>query len=474
MGYQEPKSRDFGVNLCDGCLEKQREIDRLKEENQRLRQKLNLNERKLKEGFFGSSTSSAKIPVKAKSLDENQAKRGGGQTGHSGNKKKVFTKEEADEVRIAKVEAEVCESCQCHLNQHGANERAVYELERERIKKIHYRIERKSCPKCRKIVTGRVKNAFANVSLSNELVSEVAEQHYVLGRSLGQITKRFGLKEATVFGCLKRVGEKLKPTMEKLKELYRLGEVRHADETGWRTDGGNGYAWYFGTKEMSLYLFRQTRSASVVEEVFGEKRLLGTLVVDQYGSYNQVPCLIQYCYAHLLRKLEDLAEEFPKNREVQSYTRQMGKRLAQAMKLRTEELSDEQYYKKALKIKGQIFKLSQKQATHPGVRKWQDFYYEQSARLYQWCENRKVPAENNYAEREVRKVVMARKISYGSQSEEGAETREIWTSVLTSLAKRENNPREKLVEGLNKLSENEDFDIAEFLFGSSNSTSNTP
>ena len=28
MGYQEPKSRDYGVNLCNGCLEKQRVIDR--------------------------------------------------------------------------------------------------------------------------------------------------------------------------------------------------------------------------------------------------------------------------------------------------------------------------------------------------------------------------------------------------------------------------------------------------------------
>jgi hypothetical protein len=53
----------------------------------------------------------------------------------------------------------------------------------------------------------------------------------------------------------------------------------------------------------------------------------------------------------------------------------------------------------------------------------------------------------------VRKIVIAGKISYGFQSTEGAETREIWTSVLASLKKREANPREKLLEGLNKLSE---------------------
>ena len=62
--------------------------------------------------------------------------------------------------------------------------------------------------------------------------------------------------------------------------------------------------------------------------------------------------------------------------------------------------------------------------------------------------------------------MIARKISYGSQSAEGAKTREIWTSVLQSLKKREENPRDKLVEILNKLSQNENFDIGEELFGS--------
>ena len=469
MGYQEPKSRDYGVNNCDSCLEKQRIIDRLQEENLRLKQKLHQNQRKIKEGFFNSSTSSAKIPVKSSALAENQARRGGGQRGHAGVGRKVFGALEADEHRTAEVEVENCPTCECRLHQQSANERAVYELEVERVKKIYYEIERKVCPKCQKILSGKVKNAFPRVSMSNELVVEVAEQHYWLGRSLGQIARRFGLSYATVAESLQRIGQKLKPNLEKLKELFRQSKVRHADETGWRTDGGNGYAWYFGSAEMSLYLFRQTRSASVVEEVFGKEQLSGVVVVDQYAGYNRVPCSMQYCYAHLLRKQEDLAKEFPKNREIQSYTSQMRKRLSQAMKLRNEGLSESKYEQKAKRIKEQILKLSNRQAKHPAVRNWQDFYVEKADRLYQWCQSAKIPAENNYAEREVRKIVIARKISYGSQSEAGAETREIWTSVLASLKKREANPKAKLVEALNKLSEDENFDIAEFLFGNSKS-----
>jgi hypothetical protein len=382
VGYQEPKNRDLGVNLCDGCLEKQREIDRLTEENQRLRQKLNLNERKSKEGIFFSSTSSAKLPVKPNSLLENQAKTGGGQIGHQGYGRKSFTKLGADECRRAEVEAQECETCQCKLHQHSTNEREIYELEPERVKKIHYEIERKRCPKCRKIVSGKVRSAFQRVGLSNELVAEIAFQPYLLGRSLGQIVERFSLKYPTVLESLHRIGEKLKPNLVRLTEIFRASVVRHADETGWRTDGGNGYAWYFGAEKVSLYLFRQTRSASVVAEVFGREKLLGVLVVDQYASYNQVPCSLQYCYAHLLRKQEDLGKEFPKNREVQAYTKQMIKRLGEAMRLRNEGLSLEQYLRKAARIKGQIYKLSHREAKHPAVRNWQDFYVEKAARLY--------------------------------------------------------------------------------------------
>ena len=144
------------------------------------------------------------------------------------------------------------------------------------------------------------------------MVVEVADQHYLLGRSVGQISERFKLSEATICASLKRIAKKLKPSLEILKKIYRQSEVRHADETGWRTNGGNGYAWYFGSAEVSLYLFRQTRSAGVAEEVFGKEELTGVLVVDQYGGYNRVPCRIQYCYAHLLRKQEDLAKEFRK------------------------------------------------------------------------------------------------------------------------------------------------------------------
>ena len=73
------------VNNCEGCLEKQRKIDQLLEELQRLKAKLRYQERKDKEGFFGSSTPSSQLPLKTNTNQENRNRKGGARPGHKGH-----------------------------------------------------------------------------------------------------------------------------------------------------------------------------------------------------------------------------------------------------------------------------------------------------------------------------------------------------------------------------------------------------
>jgi hypothetical protein len=124
-------------------------------------------------------------------------------------------------------------------------------------------------------VAGRVENVLPRAGLSNALVVEVAFQHYVQGRTLGQVSESLGINYSTLLESLKRVGNYLNPVLERLKMDYRKDSVRHADDTGWRTDGAGGYSWYFGSLRTSLHLFRQTRSASIPKEVLGVEQLAG-------------------------------------------------------------------------------------------------------------------------------------------------------------------------------------------------------
>jgi len=67
---QSQKSPPAGMLMtyCKQCLEKQQKINELEEEITRLQGKLRRQERTAREGFFGSSTPSSKVPVKPNSL----------------------------------------------------------------------------------------------------------------------------------------------------------------------------------------------------------------------------------------------------------------------------------------------------------------------------------------------------------------------------------------------------------------------
>jgi hypothetical protein len=217
---------------------------------------------------------------------------------------------------------------------------------------------------------------------------------------------------------------------------YRAAPVRHADETGWRTDGHSGYAWLFCTPTLSLFLFRATRAAIVPQEVLGNEPLAGTLVVDRYSGYNRAPCALQYCYAHLLRDVEDLGKEFPAAPEVGAFTGTLSPLLAEAMHLQHQSLPDPAYYRAAVELQAQIGAAIEQPAQHLGIRQVQDIFRAHPERLYHWVTDRTVPPDNNRCERELRPTVIARKVSFGSQSDAGAKTREILMSVLHTLRKR--------------------------------------
>jgi len=75
-------------------------------------------------------------------------------------------------------------------------------------------------------------------------------------------------------------------------------------------------------------------------------------------------------------------------------------------------------------------------AQHLRIRRIQAIFRDNADRLYHWAENRPVPAENNPAERDLRPSVIARQVSFGSQSDAGAHRRGILMSVLHTLKKR--------------------------------------
>jgi transposase len=185
--------------------------------------------------------------------------------------------------------------------------------------------------------------------------------------------------------------------------------------------------------------------------VLGTSALGGVLVVDRYNAYNRAPCALQYCYAHLMRDVEDLAKEFPGETEVTAFTSTLIPLLAEAMHLRGRPLADAEYHAQARPLQQHIVDLVEQPAQHLGVRQMQGIFRDNAHRVYHWVTNRAVPADNNRAERELRPTVIARKASFGSQSDASAKTREILMSVAHTLAKRVADPEAHFKAVLDQL-----------------------
>ena len=274
---------------------------------------------------------------------------------------------------------------------------------------------------------------------------------------------RAGIGYSSLVEAMHVLSERLKEVPQALIQAYRQASVKHADETGWRTEGHNGYAWLFCTPDLSIYRFHRTRSASVAREVFGDQPLPGVLVVDRYNGYNRMPCSLQYCYAHLLRDVEDLEKEFPENAEIHNFVGALTPQLANAIHLRGLGLAARPFKREAAKIRSHIHQIVNRQARHPAIQTLQDLFRQKADRLYHWADDPQVPADNNRAERELRPLVIARKISFGSQSDAGAKTRETLMTVLLTGAKRTPDVMSAFKSLLDRLADQPDADPAQLL-----------
>jgi len=408
------------------------------------------------------------VPIKANSLEENQARKGGAKPGHRGHGRKSLDLKDAGLVIHIEL-PRTCPDCGTALRHRGGDKRTVVDGEPLKTEKQLLLLDVKRCPKCKRIFRAKAPGVLPKGLISNRLLSIIAVQHYILGTTLGQLEKQLGIGYGTLVSAMHALAERLRPAIGRLLREYRASLVKHADETGWRTDGRGGYAWLFCTPDLSIFRFRASRSAKVAKEVLGSRRLPGTLVVDRYNAYNKAPCHLQYCYAHLSRDVKDLETEFPDNQEVAAFVHSLTPQLAVAMSLRNAHLSKREFKRQAAQVRDLIKTIVDSPAYHPGIQHIQDIFREKSKRMYRWALDPMIPAENNLAERELRPLVIARKISFGSQSDAGALTRETLMTVLLTIKKRNRDPVKTLTAALNILAAHPKANVYRLLFQSDSS-----
>ena len=268
--------------------------------------------------------------------------------------------------------------------------------------------------------------------------------------TVGTVSRRTGMNAGTLLKEDALVADILRPCMPRLRREYLGADVKHADETGWPCNGAHGqYAYGFFAEDVALYRFRKTRRGEVAAAVFGAGEPHGVLVTDRYTGYDR-PWRgdRQYCYAHILRKLLRLLRKEPDNKEYRAFVPPMAEQLRAAMKLRSRGLPPGDFAREAEAIKSRIVELAGRSARDPELQSAQNIFREHADRMYHWARGPDIPAENNRAERGVRGLVIARKTSFGGQSEGALRVREVNQSVMETLALRCEDPAAKLAQAL--------------------------
>lgn len=461
------------LRLCRGCLEKMQKIDALKRQNvqlraqvRRLKARLGQQDRHIHERPFGSSTSSAKEPFKTAATAENQARKGGATPGHAGHGRCATTRlrhlPETSRVSVGRF----CPRCAGPLESPSVRTRQTITWEPAAPAVRTTVHEDCWCPRCRLTVRPSTPGVLPGMMLENTALATVACLHYLHGMTLGHIHRISGINKSTLVAAMHRLAKVLEPAVPRLLGDLRTAATIFGDETSWRIDGASGFAWMMRSLDTMAYAFRPTRSASVAKELLGTAPLHGVLETDRYAGYNGLRLRRQYCFAHLLRDLQDLSRDFPDHLEVAAFVDRLAPLLKAAMSLRRTEPQPGKYRRTARRLRDRIRQIVGRSARHPGVQFFQSIFRENADKLYHWVNDPIVPAENNTAERSLRATVIARKISFGSQSPRGARTRELIMTVLGTLQLRTADPWAVLRHALDTLSSQPDraSDIATILF----------
>ena len=77
------------------------------------------------------------------------------------------------------------------------------------------------------------------------------------------------VSEGALVAMVQQVAEQAEPRITAIRDSIRGSPVLHADETGWRQDGRNGYVWTFSTPQEQLFV-RGNRAKGMLTEMVGD------------------------------------------------------------------------------------------------------------------------------------------------------------------------------------------------------------
>jgi transposase len=325
--------------------------------------------------------------------------------------------------------------------------REVLEITPAPVRVIEHRYLERECPVCRTRVTPPVD--LAGQVVDHQRLGVGLMSLIVTLREVGRLPVRtiqwyldtvhhLHLSVGAITAASQRVAAAAAPAVSTIRDQIRASPVVHADETGWRTSGHNGYIWTFSTPQ-ARYFLHGRRTKDMVDIGVGPD-FAGVLASDFYAAYTHYPGLKQRCWAHLLREIHELTQIFPEDAALQAWADAVHALFVKARDTgwttpEQRALAASRYREQVLAL-GRPFLAQPEAPARPLCQRIARFIGE----LFVFVTEPDVPPTNNLAERSLRPLVTRRKISGGSRSGAGAHATMTLASLFGTWQLQQHNP----------------------------------
>jgi regulator of replication initiation timing len=375
-------------------------------------------------------------------------KRPGRKPGHPG----AFRAPPSEVDRTEREPLTACPYCGCtELEDLHEHENYVLELLRKAFEVIRYVTHSGYCPHCRRRVRSRhpeqpsVANGAAMVCVgprATALGIVLKVRHGVPMRRTAEVLAT-GVGLSFTAGALaqmmQRSARRLEPVYEALISALRVADAVFADETGWRIVRATRWLWVFCTREVTVYVVDARRGHEVPLEVLGPS-YGGVLHHDGGREFDSLTnYLHQTCLEHILRDLDELSEI--KTRGAVRFPRAVAAVLREAITLRRlgGVQSEVKLGDPADRIETRLDRLLVVDLTDPDNARMQRRLQRNREWLFPFLYLEEAEATNDRAERQLRPMIIARKVSACNRSEEGARAHQILASVIASARQQGHN-----------------------------------
>lgn len=337
-----------------------------------------------------------------------------------------------------------CPRCKTQLSGVRRHKRLVEEIIPAKVVTTCYHTTSGYCPSCRVRTESRAPEQppaanLPHAQLGLNALATAAVMRVCYRLPLRQITALFTqLNNLTqspggIVKQIKRLGKWLEQHYERLKLSLRLAGVVHADETGWRTNGKNGYLWTLTNADHTLYHVDKSRGGQVLFDLLGRSfgEAGGKLVSDFYGVYDQMPGVQQKCLAHLLRELKDTQLRRPEL-DGHAFFKRCRRLVREMLKLKADRggMKRAEYETRVARMEARLAELSEQTWNDPDADRLGKRLRKHRRNLTTFLHHAEVEGTNNAAERALRPAVVMRKITGGSRGKESAHAWAILASVM--------------------------------------------